>query len=237
VTLYLFDVDGTLLLSGGAGKRALEQVFHDRYGLADAMADIRPNGRTDPWIVEAMFQKLGRKAEEAEIAWLLGEYERALAAEIEHSPNFRLMPGAREAVVQLADRGAALGLATGNTLEGARIKLERGGLWRYFAPDGRPIGGFGSDSGDRATLVRLAIERAQERLGRRFAPADVLVIGDTPHDVAAARAVGTRMVALATGGHSVEELRACGAHEVYATLSDWLAGPGAGLSHGPIRTS
>jgi phosphoglycolate phosphatase-like HAD superfamily hydrolase len=214
-TLYLFDIDGTLLLSGGAGKRALERVFQDRYGVADAMDGISPNGLTDPIIVERMFEKLGRAAEAAEIASLIAAYEAILEAEVATSTRFRLMPAARETVEALASRGAALGLATGNTEAGARIKMQRAGLWKHFR-----CGGYGSDSRERSRLVAVAIERANECFGRRFE--DVLVIGDTPFDVHAARACGARCVAVATGGHSEESLRAAGADEVYPSLAELL---------------
>jgi phosphoglycolate phosphatase-like HAD superfamily hydrolase len=217
VTLYLFDIDGTLLLSGGAGKRALERVFLEQFGLPNAMEGIRPNGMTDPRIVAAMFAKLGRLPSARETETVLAAYHSILPEEVAASAGFRLMPGAREVVEQLHGRSAPLALATGNTHDGARIKLERGGLWQFF-----PTGGFGSDSADRAALVGIAIERAARAYGRAFAPAEVLVIGDTPLDVAAAQAVGARVVAIATGGHSTDELDACGADEVYATLHELL---------------
>ena len=214
-TLYLFDIDGTLLLSGGAGQRALERVFQERYGLAGAMSGIKPNGLTDPIIVEQMFEKLGRAAETAEVASLITAYEAILEAEVATSERFRLMPGARETVEALASHGAPLGLATGNTLAGARIKLERANLWKHFR-----CGGYGSDSRERARLVAVAIERANACFERTFD--DVLVIGDTPFDVHAAKAVGARCFAIATGGHSMDALAAAGADEVFATLTEAL---------------
>jgi len=115
-------------------------------------------------------------------------------------------------------RGRCIGLATGNLEVGARIKLTRGDLWRRF-----PFGGFGSDAGDRAELVRVAIRRGQDRLGRTLSRAEVVVIGDTPRDVAAAHAAGAVAVAVATGGHSEAELRASGADATYPSMSEWLA--------------
>jgi phosphoglycolate phosphatase-like HAD superfamily hydrolase len=214
-TLYLFDIDGTLLLSGGAGKRALERVFQERYGVADAMAGISPNGLTDPIIVERMFEKLGRAAEANEIARLIAAYEAILEAEVATSERFRLMPAARETIERMAGRGARLGLATGNTEAGARIKLQRADLWKHFR-----CGGYGSDSRERARLVAVAIERANACW--ECTHADVLVIGDTPFDISAARAVGARCIAIATGGHSMDELRAAGADEVFPTLTEAL---------------
>jgi phosphoglycolate phosphatase-like HAD superfamily hydrolase len=212
-TLYLFDIDGTLLLSGGAGKRALERVFQQRYGVADAMDGISPNGLTDPIIVERMFHKLGRAAEANEIMSLIAAYEALLPAEVAASTRFRLMPAARETIERLATRGARLGLATGNTEVGARIKLSRADLWKHFR-----CGGYGSDSRDRARLVAVAIDRANSCWDCTHE--DVLVIGDTPLDVHAAKAVGARCLAVATGGHSMDELSAAGADEVFPTLTE-----------------
>jgi phosphoglycolate phosphatase-like HAD superfamily hydrolase len=172
---------------------------------------------TDPIIVERMFEKLGRLPEAEEVAGLLATYEAILEAEVATSERFRLMPAARETVEKLAERGAPLGLATGNTLAGARIKLVRAGLWNHF-----PCGGYGSDARDRAKLVAIAIERACACYRRTFAADEVLVIGDTPFDVQAAQAVGARCLGVATGGHSMESLRAAGADEVYESLATWM---------------
>src|SRR5262249_7824200 len=148
-------------------------------------------------------------ASATEVTRLIAAYEAVLEAEVATSERFRLMPGARDAVERLAERGAPLGLATGNTREGARIKLSRADLWKHFR-----CGGYGSDSRDRAKLVAIAIERGCATYGRPFAPEDVLISGDTPFDIDAARAVGARCIAVATGGHSMEALRAAGADEV-----------------------
>jgi phosphoglycolate phosphatase-like HAD superfamily hydrolase len=123
------------------------------------------------------------------------------------------MPGARELVEALAGRGVPIGLATGNTAEGARIKLERADLWRHFG-----CGGFGSDARERAQLVRVAIDRACHCFGQAFTPDEVLIIGDTPLDVAAGHAVGVRVATVATGGYTVEQLIAAGADEAWPTL-------------------
>src|SRR5262249_8185346 len=118
----------------------------------------------------------------------------------------------------LEGRGRCIGLATGNLEAGARIKLTRGDLWHRF-----PFGGFGSDASERAELVRVAIRRGQSRLGRTLSRSEGGVIGDTPRDVAAAHAAGAQAVAVATGGHSLDELRASGAEAVYPTMGEWLA--------------
>jgi phosphoglycolate phosphatase-like HAD superfamily hydrolase len=226
MNLYLLDIDGTLLLSGGAGARALNRVFAERYGWAGAMDDIHPNGMTDPAIVELIFAKRGQPPPSAPLVdGLLAAYAEALVEEVAQSPRYRLMPAARELVEALRARGAPMGLATGNTLAGARVKLSRGELWQPFvdAGAGQALGGFGSDSKLRAELVAVAIARAERAYGRRFAGHEVVVVGDTPHDVTAARAVGAYAIAVATGGHSEAELAACAPDEVLPDLTPLVA--------------
>jgi phosphoglycolate phosphatase-like HAD superfamily hydrolase len=200
--LHLFDIDGTLVRSGGAGLRALEQAFVARFGVADAMAGIHPDGKTDPLIVGEMFAaRLGRAPSAEEITALLADYERHLAALVATNVGFRVLPGVREVLERLAARGAAVGLCTGNTARGAQLKLEHLDLWRYFS-----FGGYGSDHAERSEVVRTAIARGAAWLGRAVPPAEVLVIGDTPRDIAAARAAGARVAAVATGPHSRADL-------------------------------
>jgi phosphoglycolate phosphatase-like HAD superfamily hydrolase len=216
--LYLFDIDGTLLLSGGAGMRALEQVFQDRFGLAGAMASVQPGGKTDPLILEEMFAAgLGRPPTAAELDEIIALYLPLLQAEMTDAPNFRIMPSVIETLDYLDGLGAAVtvGLATGNVREAARIKLERAGLWPRFA-----VGGFGCDHRERARLVARAIERACVHRGvDALPPEQVVVVGDTPFDVQAARACGARAVAVATGTASREELRACSPDVLLDTLA------------------
>jgi phosphoglycolate phosphatase-like HAD superfamily hydrolase len=123
-----------------------------------------------------------------------------------------------ETLDRLESQGATIGLATGNLVDGARIKLTRGDLWRRFA-----FGGFGSDAADRAELVRIAIRRGVERAGRSFMRDEIWVIGDTPKDVAAAHAAGARCLGVATGWYDQEQLRDAGADLVHPTLAEWLA--------------
>lgn len=197
--LYLFDIDGTILLSGGAGSRALNRVFEQRYGVADGMTGVSPAGKTDPLIVGEMFEaRLGRAPRAGEIDELLCVYVPALRDEIAASERFRLMPDVIDALDYLATRTeVVLGLATGNIESAAQVKLERAGLWSRFA-----FGGYGSDSSDRAQLVARAIERGCEHAGRQLSPREVIVVGDTPRDIHAARANGVRVVAVATGPSS-----------------------------------
>jgi phosphoglycolate phosphatase len=217
--LHLFDIDGTLMLSGGAGMRALRRAFAGRHGVEDATAGVHPDGKTDPLIVTEMFQlHLGREPEAAEIPLVIADYERLLGAELRAAAGAVVLPGVRALLAELAARGEPLALCTGNSVTGARIKLEHVDLWRFF-----PCGGFGSDHLERPRIVAVAIERARAVFGRAFAPDEVLVIGDTPRDIAAARAVGARVAAVATGPHSYAALAEHHPDQLFADLEEMLA--------------
>jgi phosphoglycolate phosphatase len=217
--LYLFDIDGPLIGGDGAGRRAFERACQEVLGVVSALAGLRLDGMTDPLILDHVFAThLQRAARPAETAAVLETYLRHLEPEVAHSA-YRVHEGVHEVLALLEGRGAAIGLATGNLREGARIKLSRGGLWQRF-----PFGGFGSDASDRAELVRVGIARGQARLGNPELRRDqIVVIGDTPRDVSAAHAAGAFAVAIATGSHPEDELRACGADAVHPTLLDWMA--------------
>lgn len=202
-SVLLFDVDATLLLTGHAGTRAVNQAFQHLYGLAEAMEGVRPDGKTDPLIFREILEgKLGRLSPEREIPRIAAVYLEYLRDEVERSPGFRVLAGARELLEALSrQEGFLLGLATGNLEEGAWIKLKRAGLDRYF-----DFGGFGSDAEDRTEVIRAALRRAEHKLGRPVRPESVFVIGDTPRDILHAREAGVRSVAVATGRTSLEEL-------------------------------
>jgi phosphoglycolate phosphatase len=215
--LYLFDIDGTLLLSGGAGSRALDRVFHARHGVAAVTAGIDFSGKTDPLIIGEMFAAgLGRAPTEAESAALLADYLPALAEELARSQRFRLMPAVVETLdFVAAQAGVVCGVATGNVRAAADAKLRRAGLADRFA-----CGGYGCDHGERPRLVARAIERAEALAGRPIPRQTIVVVGDTPLDVAAARACGVRVVAVATGSVARPALEAAGADAVFDTLAE-----------------
>lgn len=217
--LYLFDIDGTLLRAGGAGARALDAVFAAKYGLDEAMRGIEAGGRTDPWLVARVFEtRLDRAATPAEIDDVLDAYLPELARELAATPSFRVLPHVDESLTFLAARpGVALGIATGNIERGARIKLDRAGLTPRFR-----FGGYGCDHAERPRVVARAIERGRARAGA-CDPARIVVVGDTLHDVTAARACGVRVVAVATGADSRATLDAAGADVVLDTLADLAA--------------
>jgi phosphoglycolate phosphatase-like HAD superfamily hydrolase len=209
VKLLLFDVDQTLINTGGAGLRALDRACRNLFGLEHAMDGISPHGKTDPAIVREILRlKLGSaNPNDSEIASILESYIFFLKDEVRASPTYRVLPGILPLLTKIGKRNdVILGLATGNIELGARIKLDRGGLNPYFL-----FGGFGSDSEDRTELVRKAAEKAAAKNGGPIAPSDVFVIGDTPLDIDAGNRCGFKTVGVATGSYSVEQLLASGA--------------------------
>ena len=205
----LFDIDQTLINTGGAGLRGLDRACLKLFGLQNAMEGISPHGKTDPAIVrEIVRRKLGSETPtNTDIATILDSYISFLKEEVHTSATYRVLPGVQTLLDQLAARGDVLvGLATGNIELGARIKLERGGLNPYFS-----FGGFGSDAEDRTELVRKAAEKAAHKNGGFIAASNIFVIGDTPLDIDAGNRAGFKTVGVATGSYSVEQLLASGA--------------------------
>ncbi|HEX9243845.1 MAG TPA: HAD family hydrolase [Anaeromyxobacter sp.] len=221
--VYLFDIDGTLLSAGGAGRRAFERAVGDHWGPVDgALAGLRLDGMTDRLIVRETLRLLGRPFEDAFCDALLARYVEHLRLEI-HGPGYAVLPGVVELLEALRTRGALLALCTGNVVEGARLKLSRGGLDGFFEWGASAAYGFAGDGEDRIHVVQAALRRAGARLGRTVAADEALVIGDTPRDVAAAHAVGIPVLGVATGRYGVEELRRAGAEHVAASLEDAAA--------------
>ncbi len=221
--LVLFDIDGTLVLTGGAGVRAMNRAFDEIVGTpgaraADALSGIPVAGRTDWIILHDALARVGRDLDEDLFNQLRARYIALLREEIElPGKGFHgTLPGVPALLDQLESRDDVfLGLLTGNFRDGAQIKLERFDLWRYFR-----CGAFGDDAADRNALVPVAIERASACGVPNLASSDIIVIGDTPNDVACAQAVGAVPVGVATGSYSSDQLRACGATLVFETLED-----------------
>lgn len=215
--LVLFDIDGTLILTGGAGSRAMGRAFSELFGVEDAFTGIPMAGRTDAVILADAFTRAGLVASADRVRAFHRLYCRQLREEIERpSSAKRAMPGVRRILDELSAReDVVLGLLTGNIAEGARIKLEHFDLWRYFK-----CGAFGDETHDRNTLVPVALSEAR---ACGVAPNDlrhVIVVGDTPLDIACARAGGALAVAVATGGHDARSLEESGADYVFDDLSD-----------------
>lgn len=199
--LLLFDIDGTLLTSGGAGERALRLAFRDRFGIDDDLSSIEIAGRTDSGIVRQMLTAHRLPTTPENIAAFLDGYLHHLAQEIPRTPG-RLLPGILPLLDALQPRAdIVLALLTGNLARGAEIKLRHYGVWHYFE-----FGAFADDHHDRNQLGPFAQARAREQRGLEFPPERIFVLGDTPHDIACARAIGAKTIAIATGKFSRPEL-------------------------------
>ncbi len=202
--ILLWDVDGTLIRSGNAGHRAMNAAALAVFGLQDAFTNFDFGGRTDPWVLDLLCQKHALDASPAHLTRFYEVYVDALRREL-HNPRALICAGIREVLASFhTTPGIAQGLLTGNIVAGARVKLEHFGLWDYFA-----FGAFADDSGERNRLGPIALDRARLHLDRStLSPSDLLVIGDTPHDIVCARACGAHAVATATGGFTYDELAA-----------------------------
>ncbi|MGH7807253.1 MAG: HAD family hydrolase [Thermodesulfobacteriota bacterium] len=215
--LFLFDIDGTLLLSGGCAIRAVNRAFSTVFGVKNAMDGIRADGKTDPIILREIFNKsLGRDFQQEEANKVFKQYVLFLREEITNSQGFRIMPGIPELLKALSQsEGLILGVATGNIEEGAWIKLERAGLHSYFK-----FGGFGSDSEHREQLIRIAIERGKSLVNHSREFEEIFVIGDTPFDIIHGRAAGATTVAVATGSYSSNDLEKYNPDHLFENVSD-----------------
>jgi phosphoglycolate phosphatase-like HAD superfamily hydrolase len=213
--ILLFDLDGTLITTGGAGKRAIERAFERVHGRADACG-FSLAGMTDRAILRRGLESIGEKATDGAIDRLIDIYLGALVGEVAavEKDRYRIHPGVERAIEACKAKGFAVGLGTGNLREAARIKLERVDLFRHF-----DFGGFGSDAEDRTELVRIGAQRGAARLGRPLGECRVVVVGDTPKDVAAARGIGAECVCVATGGFATADLSARGATHVFEDLA------------------
>jgi phosphoglycolate phosphatase-like HAD superfamily hydrolase len=215
--LVLFDIDGTLVLTGRAGVRAMMRAMAEVFGLEGAFKDVSMAGRTDWHLLSIALAQEGRTLNRSDLERFRAVYVRFLEEEVLERGEGRkgIMPGVRGLLDTLSSRDDILvGLLTGNFVEAARIKLEHFDLWRYFR-----CGAYGDDAEDRNALVPVALERARASDGRR-AFTRIVVIGDTPHDIACAAAAGATSLAVATGGFDVDALRAAGADVVLEDLSD-----------------
>jgi phosphoglycolate phosphatase len=207
IKTVLFDIDGTLLVTGGAGAVAWQRAFRELHGIDANIREHTHAGMTDPEIAEIVFREvIGRDGSEAERAEAIGVYLSHLDDSVRESTGYRVMPGIEELLPRLVEQGVLLGIVTGNIEAAAHIKLARAGLNRFFA-----FGGYGSDSRDRTELTRKGLERGGVVAGSPLDPAATIGVGDTPRDVAACHGAGIRVVGVATGNYTVEELHEAGA--------------------------
>jgi phosphoglycolate phosphatase-like HAD superfamily hydrolase len=216
IKAVLFDIDGTLIDTGGAGARSWRWAFERLHGVPADIATSSSAGMTDPDVAIRTFEAvLGRAPSDHELARLFAWYVYRLQHEVAISEGYRILGGVVETLGRLMDRGVVLGIVSGGLEGSARIKLERGHLNRYF-----PVGAFGTDSRDRREITRVAIARVSMMHGRDIEASDVIVVGDTPLDVDAANAVGAISLGVASGTYAVDELRRSGADFVLASLEE-----------------
>ena len=201
--LLLFDLDCTVIYTGGAGLRALDHAFMTHYQIPEAMKNITPDGKTDPAIVREMIRvHLGRDPRTGEIEAVCQSYVHRLPEEVARAEGYRIMPGIPELMEELSKRADVLvGMGTGNLETGARAKLARTRLMTYFK-----FGGYASDSEERAEVLRAGVRRGEALAGRPVPAHRVLIIGDHPRDIDAGKAIGARTLAVATGRMTMQEL-------------------------------
>lgn len=218
--LVLFDIDGTILLTAGAGRRAILAALAEEVADLAGLERVRFDGKTDPQIVVELLEVAGRsEARESELVReLCQRYVRHLARELERpASRTTLMPGIPELLDRLEEHHAVvLGLLTGNVAEGAALKLRSGGI----DPGRFRVGAYGSDAGHRPDLPPIATRRAASFFGREPTGAEVVIIGDTPADIACGACINARALGVATGAYSVADLAACAPHAVFENLRD-----------------
>jgi phosphoglycolate phosphatase len=216
----LFDIDSTLITTGGAGGAAWRVAFQDLFDVDVDITKYSESGQTDPEVARLSFRgALGREPHRRELTRVINAYLAALPGTVAASTGYRVMPGVYELLTRLCDADILLGLTTGNIEAAAHIKLERAQLNRFFG-----FGGYGSDATDRTDLTRRAIERAGTIHGATIEPARCDVVGDTPRDVSAAHGAGAVAVAVATGAYSIDQLIESGADHVLGDLTEPFPG-------------
>jgi phosphoglycolate phosphatase-like HAD superfamily hydrolase len=223
--LVLFDIDCTLIDGHGAGKRAVLRALREVYGLEGTLGDYTFHGRTDPAIVRDLVELWGSRspehdpvADESSVQACLARYVELLEDELSRS-RVEMLPGVPELVTALSGTPRALlGLLTGNVEGGARLKLASTGLLHLFK-----VAAYGSDSAARTELPAIALERAREVGGRSFGGKEIVIIGDTPADIACGAHLGVKAIAVATGRYSAQELRRHSPDHVFGDFGDWRA--------------
>ncbi len=215
-----FDIDETLITTGGAGAKAWRKSFKALWNMDVDISQFTEVGMTDPVVAKTTFEGVLKRAPAPqELAALLHSYLEFLPKEVLESPGYRVLPGVEELLPRLIKAKIMLGITSGTLEAAAHIKLSRAKLNHYFS-----FGGFGSDSDDRGELTRAAIQRAEVIRGQAMNHADVFVIGDTPKDISAAHAAKAIGIGVATGKYSVEELEKSGADYVLKNFLDPFPG-------------
>ena len=205
-----------MLVTGGAGAVAWQRAFRELYDFDADIEEHTKSGMTDHELAEIVFREvIGRDGSDAERAAAIGAYLSHLADAVAESEGYRVMPGIEELLPRLVGQGVLLGIVTGNIEAAAHIKLARGDLNRFFS-----FGGYGSDSRDRTELTMKALERGGTVSGTPVDLATAIAVGDTPRDVTAGHGAGIKVVGVATGVYTVEQLREAGADWALATVQE-----------------
>jgi phosphoglycolate phosphatase len=214
IRAVLFDIDGTLLVTGGAGGVAWQRAFEELHGVEADIAEHTDAGMTDPEIAAIVFREvIGREGSPEERAKAIGCYLKYLPDAVAGSDGYRVMPGIEELLPRLIEDGVLLGLVTGNIEAAAHIKLARADLNHFFG-----FGGYGSDSADRTEVTKAALDRGTMVSGGAFADGACIAVGDTPRDVKAGHDAGIQVVGVATGSYEVTALRDVGADWALETV-------------------
>jgi phosphoglycolate phosphatase-like HAD superfamily hydrolase len=215
IRAVLWDIDGTLISTGGAGAVAWQRAFQELYGVEANIDEHTRAGMTDPEITEIIFHEVvGREGTPEEHAQVVAKYLGYMPEAVAESKGYEVKPGIAEILPRLAEAGIAQGIVTGNVEPAARIKLAHGGIDQYFT-----FGGYGSDDRDRVKVTQHAIDRGGEIAGAPLDLAATISVGDTPRDVSAGHGAGIRVVGVATGAYSVAEQEEAGADWAIADVT------------------
>jgi phosphoglycolate phosphatase-like HAD superfamily hydrolase len=215
---FLFDIDGTLITSGGAGAASWRLAFDELYGIPADIGKFTDAGMTDSQVARGTFEAVvGHSPSNKELSTLLERRLNYLYATVAESTGYQVLAGVEELLPRLLEQGYLLGLVTGNGEAAAHIKLHRARLNRFFS-----FGGFGTDSDDRSELTKKALTRGECVFGARIESNQCLTIGDTPLDVTAAHGAGIKCVGVASGHFTVDQLRDAGADYVLHSLEERL---------------
>jgi phosphoglycolate phosphatase len=218
--VVLFDIDGTLISTGGSSGRAWQHAVRDFYGVDFDVDANTGKGLPDPEVGRAILRAvLGHEPTGRELLRLMRRRMKYLPGELENAPHFVVEPGVPELLERLTDDGILVGLTTGNVEPAAHAKLARGGLTHYFS-----FGGYGSDAVERVDLTKRAIERARRLAGEPLPEEAILAVGDTPRDVEAGHGAGIRVAGVATGDYTVDQLTDAGADWALPNLTEGLPG-------------
>jgi phosphoglycolate phosphatase len=214
----LFDIDGTLINTGGAGAASWRLAFDELYGISADIGKFTDAGMTDPAVGRRTFEAvLKRKPERREFTRLMERRNFYLHQTVQESEGYEVLPGVNELLPRLIDGGYLLGIVTGNVEAAAHIKLHRANLNRFFS-----FGGYGSDSDERGEVTRIALERASQVYGEKVERDQAFSVGDTPLDVTGAHAAGIECVGVGSHRYSADQLREAGADYAITSLEEEL---------------